>query len=328
MPSFKRLSSGKWQAQVARQGVRRSKSFQTKQEAKDWAARTEYEILNGNGHALRGCLRDIFLRYSRDVSPQKRGGRWERIRLARFSREPIADTPLSKLTPAVFAEWRDQRLKEVSGSTVNREMQLVSHALSIAQREWGWLNYNPITGVRRPPCSPPRERRITEDEIERILNVAGYEPNNLSTNIQRVAHAFLFAIETAMRAGEIVGLTWPNVDLNRQVAHLPMTKNGRARDVPLSKQAVRLLKALPRIEGDDRCFRLKSDPLATLSRRIIRKANIVDLRFHDTRHEAVTRLASKMDLLSLARTVGHRDIRMLQVYYNETADQLAKKLDD
>ena len=140
----------------------------------------------------------------------------------------------------------------------------------------------------------------------------------------RLPHAFLFAIESGMRAGEIVGMRWDAVDLERRVVTLPMTKNGDARQVPLSSEAVRLLKALP--EGEP-VFQLSSQNLDALFRKMRDRAAIEGLNFHDSRHEAITRLSRKLDVLALAKMVGHRDIKMLQRYYDATAEELARRLD-
>ena len=137
--------------------------------------------------------------------------------------------------------------------------------------------------------------------------------------------AFLFAIETAMRAGEIIKLTWDKVDLEKRVARLTETKNGTSRNVPLSTEAVRIIKQLP--SDADTCFDLTSPILDALFRKAKARAMIENMHFHDTRHEAITRLAKKLDVLDLARMVGHRDLRMLMVYYNATAEELAKRLD-
>src|SRR5690606_38087273 len=180
---------------------------------------------------------------------------------------------------------------------------------------------------------PHRERRITEDEIDRLLFALGYDYTETPETVSaRIGAAMLFAIETAMRAGEITSLTWDNVDLERRVARLPMTKNGFPRDVPLSTEAARILEQLRKITGEitgeitDSVFGLRTNQIDALFRKAKARAMIEDLHFHDTRHEAITRLASKLSILELARVTGHRDIRMLQVYFNLSAADMAKKL--
>lgn len=323
MASF-RKRNGRWQAEISKNGKRQAKSFDSKAEAKDWAAVTEAEITQNTAEKFEsGPFRKLIDRYARTVSIHKKSARWEIIRLEKMMRYPIADIPMKDLSPRHFAEWRDKRLEEVSGSSVNREMQTLSHALNTAVNEWEWLPKNPMQGVRRPKKNKPRDRRISQDEIDLLIYVSGYKKDKPPQKVQElVIHTFLFALETAMRAGEILGLEWKDVDLERRVATLQDTKNGDKREVPLSTEAIRLLKMLP-----DTVFGLKSSQLDSVFRKMRKQAMIDDLHFHDTRHEAITRLASKLDVLALARMVGHRNIAMLQVYYNESAEDLAKRLD-
>lgn len=321
MASFRKMAGGKWRAEIARKGVRTSKVFNSKQAAKDWAARQEYLILNEKPKAETTLFGDALDRYAREVSTTKRGARWEMLRIERFQKDTIAQKAMAELAPSDFATWRDARVKEVSPSTVNREMTLLSAVLTVARKEWGLIDRNSISDVRKPSKPPARDRLITSAEFDKLSGLAG---DDLTNATARTFHAFRFSIETAMRAGEVVGLERDRVDLDRRVARLAMTKNGTAREVPLSSEAVRLLEALP--HGDP-VFGLTSQTLDVLWRRLRDKAKIENLTFHDSRHIAITRLARKLDVLALARMVGHKDLRMLQSYYNETAEELAKRLD-
>ncbi|OWU78046.1 integrase [Marinibacterium profundimaris] len=318
MASIRKHKSG-WRAEVVRKGQRRSKVLPTRQEAKDWAARQEYEILNAQKVAAAAPFGDVLDRYAREVSPGKRGHRWEVIRLERFKKDPIARRQMRELAASDFAEWRDSRLREVSPGTVAREMNLLSSVLTQARREWGMIHENPMKDVRKPSRPPARDRLVTEAELERMAHVAGPD---LSTATARAFHAFRFAIETGMRAGEILSLGAETVDTARRVAHLPLTKNGTAREVPLSREAVRLWEALP---GPG--FDVSSRSLDSLFRKVRDKAGVEGLTFHDSRHAAVTRLARKLDVLTLAKVIGHRDIKMLMTYYDETAEDIAKRMD-
>lgn len=312
----------KWRAQVQRKGIRRSKVFPTKREARDWAARQEYEIANAAKVASKALLRDVFDRYAREVSPTKRGYLWEIGQLERMSADRIGGLAVGEIAPADMADWRDRRLHSVSPGTCLREMNLLGAVFSQCAREWGLISVNPMVGVRRPKAPPPRDRLPTDDEIDRLHLAAG---TDLNTATGRAFHAFLFAGETAMRAGEIVGLTWSNVSLERRVAHLPITKNGTARDVPLTSRAVELLRALPDL---DPVFGLSSGQLDALFRKIRSRAAVEGLRFHDSRAWALTRLARKVDVMTLAKISGHRDLRiLLNTYYRETAEDIAARLD-
>lgn len=320
MASFKKVPNG-YRADIARMGKRKSKTFRTKKEAQEWAARQEYLILNADDVSTTMTFGDMLERYAREVSPTKKGGRWEMIRIEKFQKDPIARISMAALRPSDFADWRDQRLREVAPGSVNREMVLMSSALNVARRDWGLIKVNPLADVRKPSKPPPRDRLVTPDELERLRFSAG---DDLTRATARAFHAFLFSIETAMRAGEVCGLTWANVDLDRRVARLLHTKNGHPRDVPLSSEAVRLLQALP---PADPVFGLKPRQLDALWRKLRDRAGVVGLTYHDSRASAISRLSKKLDVLTLARMVGHKDIKMLMTYYRTPADQIAKLLD-
>lgn len=322
MATFKQKESGQWQAQVAKDGVRKAKSFKTKREAQDWATRIEYLISQGELGGSSQTLAALFDRYARTVSPKKRGAKWEHLRLEKIAKDKIGKVKLDTLSPKDFASWRDRRLLDVSPGTVNREMVLMSSVLTLARKEWGLIKSNPLADVSKPSKPPARDRLVTEDELKALIAATG---TSFAKPGARSVHAFRFALETAMRAGEIIGLTWADVNRETRVALLPMTKSGTARKVPLSTAALALLDELPETDGP--IFGLTSQQLDACFRQKRRKAKIDGLTFHDSRHSAITRLAKKFDVLPLARIVGHNDIRMLQVYYNETAEELAALLD-
>jgi integrase len=317
-----------WRVQISVKGVRDSAVLSTKAEAQAWAIEREAQMrrMVDTGINTDKTCQDAFDRYAAEVSVHKLGRRWEEIRLRAIALHEVAGTPIGKMrlaevTTDVLGKWRDMRLQTVVGSTVNRDMNLLSNVFTTARREWKWIAASPTTDVRRPKESAPRDRRIDQDEIDRMCLALGYD-GTVDSKSAAVAVAMLFAIETAMRAGEICGLQWSNI--TGSVAHLPRTKNGTSRNVPLSPRALELLSQLPK--GAETCFGLSSASLDALFRKARGRANIADMTFHDTRHEAITRLARKLNVLELARMVGHKDLKMLQIYYNESAEEIAKKL--
>lgn len=267
-------------------------------------------------------LKDALRRYARDESPKHEGERWEVVRLRALERVHMASVALPSLTATTIAEWRDERLKSVSGGSVARELTLLKSVLEIARREWGWLHKNPALDVAKPATPPSRKRRIAPDEVERVTLACGLSDLEADTAQQRTGLAFLFALETAMRAGEITGLRWGNVQ--EKVVVLNHTKNGDSREVPLSPRAREILAALPR--DGELVFNLQPAIRDALFRKAKARAKVENLRFHDSRAEGIWRLSRKLPVLDLARVVGHRDLRSLMIYYNTSAAQLADLL--
>lgn len=310
-----------WRHRIMVKGKRVSGTFPTKAAALAWEAIQRIEIAEGSTSGKGKTLRDALEQYEREVSRKKRGHANEAKRLAYFRAAPMADKKIAEIKPSDIAAWRDERLKTVKGSTVNRDLNILSHVFTIARREWGWITNSPTKDVERPKSPPHRDRRISEKEIDLICLQLGWDRKKSvapTTKQHRIALAFLFAIETAMRAGEICSLTNGNVE--GRVARLHMTKNGRPRDVPLSARALEIWKLVP--DG----FDLTPAILDALFRKAKKNAGIEGLTFHDTRHEAITRLAKKLDVLDLARMVGHTNINQLRVYFNPTAEDIASRL--
>lgn len=323
MPTFRKRGNS-WEVQVCHKGIRRTATKPTKTAATLWASQAIADIDSaGRGGIVDRPFSDLLEKYRNEVSPTKRGERWERLRIGLILRDEIAAIRLPVLSAMHFADWRDRRLTVVSAASVRREWTLLNHALGVAVREWQWLRENPLQPVRRPPPPRSRDRLISVDEVERLCFALGYERDRpLGTISARVGAAFLFAIETAMRAGEVVGIRSQHV--NGSVVTLPLTKNGTARSVPLSIEARRILEQLP-ADGET-VFGLSGTQIDSLFRKARAKALIEDLHFHDTRHEAITRLSKKLDVLDLARMVGIRDLRILMVYYNARAEDMVASL--
>jgi integrase len=318
-----------WRVELYVRGKREGATFHTKAEAVAWANMRESELVGGK--LPDKTLADALDRYGREKAPKEGGGeRWTRNKIANLKTYPIARRPLVTITGPDIAEWRDARLAgprikgagSVQPSTVNREMNLLRSVLEAARKDWGWLRSNPMADVSRPKNPKSRRRRITDDEATKVCTSLGYVGGEAQTASQRVAVAFLFALETAMRGGEIVRIR-PR-DVRTASVHLPKTKNGDARDVPLSKRARELLKLLP---PSDPVFGLTDAQKDSLFRKGRDASGVDDLHFHDSRAEAIWRLSKKLDVLELARVIGHRDLKSLLIYYETTADELAKKLD-
>lgn len=301
----------------------------TKASARLWAAKVEREIEEGFlGKIPNKTFADLLERYCCDVSALKAGHIRETKTIALILQDDIAQVRLEELCSKHIAEWRDRRIKQVSGSTVCREMNILSHACSVARKEWGWLNESPTTNVMRPKENPPRNRRPSQEETDRLIYVSGYCYDEPPISVSaRVRAAYLFAIETAMRAGEIAALRQEHV-FKRHV-HIAQSKNGTKRDVPLSLDAQRIIEQVLEVTGGEKLvFGLKASTIDAIFRKLRNKAGSEGLRFHDTRREALTRLAKKLDVMSLAKVSGHKDLRILQnVYYAPAISDLVEKLD-
>jgi integrase len=181
--------------------------------------------------------------------------------------------------------------------------------------------------VKRTRGSEPRTRRPSEEEVERILFCLGYSRDEApETKTARVGAAYRFAIQTAMRAGEIAGLEWRDVEMARRYLRTRGKTPAATREVPLSSEALEVLDQMAGVRDGASVFGISTASLDALFRKARAKAGVEDLTFHDSRHEAITRLAKVFDVLELARIVGHRDLRMLLIYYNPSAEDLSGKL--
>ncbi len=294
MASFQKRGD-KWRAQIFIDGRRKSKSFPTKAHAQAWVTMMERQAadhLLGSYPNLK--VKDLALRYMKEVSPTKDGEKWEVKRLnSLLDTDPLAQVRTQTLSETNIAEWRDRRLKSVSGSTVNREWNLLSSVFSTAVKEWKWLKTNPMSNVKRPKSNNPRSRRPSSDEIDRILLCLNHHDGKPETLSQRVALAILFAMETAIRAGELCKLEWKR-HVREKTLHLTpdITKSRRSRDVPLSKEARRVLNLLP--QDSKLVFNLKSSQLDSLYRKARDKALVDGLNFHDLRRDEPPRVIRRL----------------------------------
>jgi integrase len=323
MANVTKTASGKWRFQVTVNYKSHVKTFATKAEGYIW----EDQLKAGKGKTPNITFGKLLEDYRDKVSINKKGERWERIRIAKFlTDKELSDVKIADLDKTVIAKWRDRRLKEVSALSVLREWALLSHCIEIAIHEWDYLKENPMKSVKKPIGEAPRDRLITQDEINRLNFALNYSDDaKLSSVTSRVGAAFNFAIETAFRAQEVCNLRW--VDISGSVAKINDSKTrAGVRSVPLSTKALAIIEQCKGID-EKLVFNIKTSQLDSLFRKAKKLVAIDDLHFHDTRHEAITRLAKKLDVLELARMVGHKDLNMLLVYYNKPASDLAKKLD-
>ena len=316
-----------WRVKIRRTGLpSQTRTFDNRTQAQQWARGVESEIDKGivvdRRIAQRISLAEVLERYRREVTPTKRGSADENLRLKAMAQRPFARIKMSALTSSQLAAYRDERLKVVSGATVNREFSVLSHAIDTARREWDvYLPTNPCTLVRRPPQGRPRDRRLQGDEEKRLLAACRGARNKW------LVHFVALAIETGMRRGELLGLLWDNVDLERRTAFLPVTKNGESRGVPLSSRAIEVLRALPPSTNGRVFAELTREALKQSFNRAARRAGITGLRVHDLRHEATSRFFEKgLNVMEVASVTGHKTLQMLKRYTHLSVTDLATRL--
>lgn len=318
MASFRKVCNS-WEAQVYVKvnglSKRKTKTFKLKARAVEWAYAMESGKFEPDKHLFSEALEE----YTKSCK-----NRWEEIRLKKFSREmDFSSKPIATITPADIAKWRDS--SKLQGSTIRREMVLLNAVFEIARKEWQWLDKNPMADVKRPPDNPHRKRLITLYEFNIMADTLGYDANEKCvTDDQQVALCMFIAEQTGMRSGEIVSLEWNQVDLAGRKVHLDKTKNGDSRDVPLTLKSVDLFKQLT---TKGKCFTITDSQRDFLFRSARKASQLSGFVFHDTRHNACTWMAKKVDNITLAKIMGHRNPKSLMVYYNPDASDIAPMLD-
>jgi integrase len=327
MATFRKREQS-WEVQVRRQGhPALTRSFKSRYDATVWARQVEAQLDRSElPHRLRDAQRltlaDLLKRYREEITPRKKSARQERCRIDRLLRHPIASTPLSKLTPALFARLREERLTQVGSQAVRHDLNLLGHVIKTAKQEWdGPIADNPLLHITKPAGSKARERRVSKADLE--LMAAVHKGSDRVGPLPLIE----FAIETAMRKSEVLSLTWEHIDLEKRLLHIPITKNGHARTIPLSPKAVEILRSAIQ-RSSDRPFPVSVAWLRFAWDRLLREAGLSDLHFHDLRHEAISRLFERgLSVPEVALISGHRDVRQLFRYTHLKAEDLVTKLE-
>ncbi|MBS0445120.1 MAG: site-specific integrase [Proteobacteria bacterium] len=356
MSTITRRGESQWQAKVRRKGFpAQTRTFLYKEDAERWARATERELETSGFIDRRKAeslsFADVLRDYQKDVTPNKKSAVMESEKIDLFLKDAtLPSLSMAHLSSAEIAAWRDRRLKKVSGATVNRELTILSSIVNHVRRERGLHVENPVSMVKRPPAGRARDRRLSAEEEAYLFAALGKAPRRGDGTFgdgarnAYLAPIFKLALETAMRRGELLSLQWECIDLEGRTAHLADTKNGDARTVPLSTRAVAVFKALPK-PHKGQVFPMSPVALRKAFGRGLERARqsyaadcaaqgrdadatfLQDVHFHDTRHEAASRLAEKLsNVLELSAVTGHRDLRMLKRYYHPRPEDLAKKL--
>jgi len=359
MASIRKRGPYQWEAQIRRRGYpAQSKTFNTKAEAEAWAKMIESEMSRGvwlsRSDAESTSLREALERYLAEIVPAKKSATREASTIRMLMTLSLSLRHLASIRGVDIAALRDGWLQHYAPASVVRHMAVLSHVFNVARKEWGMESLvNPVSAVRKPSVSNARTRRVTASagEVDEAHGQRSTQGGELERVIAASSSALLpaiiaLAVETAMRRGEIVSLCWEHVDLVRRVAHLPATKNGSSRDVPLSSKAVDTLRMLwKQVEAKrGQVFNIRADAITRAFDRAVTRARnrymedcenqgvipdkrfLVDLNFHDLRHEATSRLAEIFPMHELTKITGHKDPRMLMRYYHPKAEDLAKRL--
>ena len=310
-----------WQAHIRRRGYpAQVRTFDSKAQAEAWARKIEGEMDRGEfvsrAEAESTSLGEALERYGREVSAKKKGRAAEASVASAWRHSAIASRPLAGIRGHDIAKVRDAWLGKATPATVRNRFALLSHLYNIARQEWGMASLgNPVRDVRIPRTANARCRRLVEDEESRLIEAAKAYGGEIQ-------HVVPWAIETAMRRGEIATMRWEHADRKARVLLIPETKTGTPRHVPLSSRALRVLDDLPR-RLDGAVWSMRPDSISQAFERVCAAAKIEGLTFHDLRHEATSRLFEKgLNPMQVAAITGHKTLQMLKRYTHLRAEDL------
>ena len=318
----------KWQVQVRKKDNKAiSKTFHSKSDAEIWAKHMELEIDKGElpilfTQAKNKTLRELIERYLAEVTPTKRSATIEAYRLNKMLRNDFVDLPLSKIKSKHIAQYRDERLLEVGNQAVKHDLNVLGHIFNTAIKEWSIpLKENPVVNVKKPKLPQSRDRRVSSEELRTLREQA----DTLAP--LHVLNVIYFAIETAMRRGEILSLSWDKINWDKCTLHIATTKNGHPRTIPLSHKAIDILKE-HKAAQHEKPFPVTAGTFKYYWDRIVQRASIENLHFHDLRHEGISRLFEKgLSVPEVALISGHKDFRILSRYTHMRAENIVGKLD-
>lgn len=319
MASFTKMENG-WRARVRKNGASLSKVFPTKAMAQAWATKEENDLMAVvAGLPTDKTIADLFAAYKKKAPS-------ESVRIDRIAASVDASKKLKSLDAQLVQKWQADRLEKVSSASVLRERKAFSAAINFGVKKLKWLKENPFLSTDSPPDGSPKKSVWSDSQIELFLHASGYRESEVCvTDTSRVGASLVFALETAMRSSEICRAR--REDIAGRVLHIPKTKNGEARDIPLSAKAIRIIEQLPEI--GDTLFSLTDASRDALFRKIRDRATVTGVDFHSARRTALTRLSKKFDVLTLAKISGHKDIRiLLKHYYAPSIEGLAARLDE
>ena len=325
MASIEKRGPHQYRVIIKRKGFKRiTRTFPTKKTAREWGEKVEADMKLGTyvdrTEAESFSLHEALQRYIDEHIPRLKHPKQERNRAKAIQKRKLADMSLAAITPQDIADYfRDRETNDkVSANTIRLDLAVISGTYVTAIQEWG-MHYltNPVRLSRKPKLPPGRTRRLNSDEEKKLLGKA----------VPQLKPVIEFALETAMRRSEIANLDWTNVDFKGKTLFLATTKNKESRTVPLSPRAIEILKEFPRnISGS--VFGYRPDSISQAFAAAAQKAELKNLRFHDLRHEATSRLFERTDLdvMEIRMITGHKTMQMLARYAHLRADRIAERL--
>ena len=316
---------GKWLVQIRRSFHKPIfKSFISKQDAQRWTRETERLIEIGQyqdlSEANKTTLKQLLERYEREVSSKKRT-KADKQYIKNILTFDFVHKVLNHINSSDIASFRDERLKVVSGSSVNRELSVISDCINKAITEWKcYVSENPVKANLRCEENPRRVRRLEQGEYEKLMS---------SCKMNRAFWCPIidFAIHSAMRRGELLEITWDMVHIDKKYITLPpeITKTKRSRNVPLQPKALEILRSIPR-SLNGRVFPIGIKNFERSWTAICKRSNIKGLRFHDLKREAISRLFEKGLSVSEVQLFCGNSLSSLSVYTQHNSTTLAEKL--
>lgn len=316
-----RRHRAKWQAQIRLKGVKPiARSFYKKSDAVAWSRITEARVSLGTyvdpREADRTLVSDVIERYLKQLNKRKGVDASLKSRAERLRRS-LGAFSLSNLSVLHLSEFRDQRLEVANPATVIHELSLLRRILRLAASEWAIPFPQGIPTIRLPKMPRGRVRRLNVGEEDKLLSLCVADPV--------LQNFILLAIETAMRRSELIAMKWSDIDWQNNTLSIPKTKTGVPRVIPLSRKALTALKSIFRTS--DHVFSISATAVSQRFAKACRKAGISDLRLHDLRHEAISRLFELgLNQMEVATIRGHRTVAMLSRYTHLNVSHLSSRM--
>jgi len=346
MAAFEQRKSGWWQAKVRRKGHPvQSKTFPTKIDAETWARDIENKMDRGifvdRAEAESTTLKKALEKYEEDVSSKKDGYAQEKVRINTWKADDLASKTLASLRSSDLAKWRDNRLKTVSPSTVQKDLAIISNLYTIANKEWGIEIANPCAKISVKQEDNSRERRLEAGEEIKIIKELEPIKFRGQTRSPLMQPIVKLALETCARQSELLGLSWPDIDTVKGSIRIrgkdradgkSRNKNkAQFRDIPMSPTAKVVFEELKVLNKARAVPTIKVLPISAQVVKqawaaALERAEISGLTFHDLRHEAISRIAGRLQMHELMKITGHSSSRQLARYYHPKIEDLAIKL--